>query len=175
MLNSDVARFTTHIKPVLQQIRLLIGLNKRGKTRNIAIQRVLQQCQLQCCKTSCTFFLARFSVLLCTSLRRFRRETSVSIRKKYRLEPGVVNSLPLREISRDRFVLKPKFSGDLFFLINKRSILVAKCEKHNLRKSEACYWPVQLSRYMKNYTDLGGFYPARPICTILHIILSPIQ
>ena len=26
-LNSDVARFTTHIKPVLQQIRLLTGLN----------------------------------------------------------------------------------------------------------------------------------------------------
>ena len=26
-LNNDVARFTTHIKPVLQQIRLLTGLN----------------------------------------------------------------------------------------------------------------------------------------------------
>ena len=53
-----VARFTTHIKPVLQQIRLLTGLNVGGKTRNIAIQLVLQQC----CKTSCTFFVARFSV-----------------------------------------------------------------------------------------------------------------
>ena len=31
-----------------------------GKTRNIAIQLVLQQC----CKTSFTFFVARFSVLL---------------------------------------------------------------------------------------------------------------
>ena len=50
-LNSDVAPFTTHIKPVLQQIRLLTGLNVGGKTRNIAIQLVLQQC----CKTSCTF------------------------------------------------------------------------------------------------------------------------
>ena len=29
-LNSDVARFTTHIKPVLQQIRLLTGLNACG-------------------------------------------------------------------------------------------------------------------------------------------------
>ena len=57
-LNSDVTRFTTHIKPVLQQIRLLTGLNVSGKTRNIAIQLVLQQC----CKTSCTFFAARFSV-----------------------------------------------------------------------------------------------------------------
>ena len=57
-LNSDVARFTTHNKPVLQQIRLLTGLNVGGKTRNIAIQLVLQQC----CKTSCTFFAARFSV-----------------------------------------------------------------------------------------------------------------
>ena len=59
-LNSDVTRFTTHIKPVLQQIRLLTGLNVGGKTRNIAIQLVLQQC----CKTSCTFFVARFSVPL---------------------------------------------------------------------------------------------------------------
>ena len=107
------------IKPVLQQIRLLIGLNMRGKTRNIAIQRVLQQCQLQCCKTSCTFFLARS-----------RRETSVSIRKKYRLEPGVVNSLPLRENSRERFILKPKFScccfnkkiSSSFFISRSRSL-----------------------------------------------------
>ena len=59
-LNSNVARFTTHIKPVLQQIRLLIGLNVGGKTRNIAIQLDLQQC----CKTSCTFFVARFFVPL---------------------------------------------------------------------------------------------------------------
>ena len=29
-----------------------------GKTRNIAVQLVLQQC----CKTSCAFFVARFSV-----------------------------------------------------------------------------------------------------------------
>ena len=42
-LNSDVARFTIHIKPVLQQIRLLTGLNLGGKTRNIARQLVLQQ------------------------------------------------------------------------------------------------------------------------------------
>ena len=31
-LNSDVTRFTTHIKPVLQQIRLLRGLPKCSKT-----------------------------------------------------------------------------------------------------------------------------------------------
>ena len=59
-LNSDVARFTTHIKPVLQQIRLLTGLTVGGKTCNIAIQLVLQQCY----KTSCTFFVARFSIPL---------------------------------------------------------------------------------------------------------------
>ena len=40
-LNSNVARFTTHSKPVLQQIRLLTGLNVSGKTCNIAIQLVL--------------------------------------------------------------------------------------------------------------------------------------
>ena len=50
-LNSDVARFTTHIKPVLQQIRLLTGLNRGGTRRNIAFQLVLQQC----CKKGCTF------------------------------------------------------------------------------------------------------------------------
>ena len=53
-LNSNVARFITHIKPVLQQIRLLTGLNMGSTTRNIAIQLVLQHC----CKTSCTFFVA---------------------------------------------------------------------------------------------------------------------
>ena len=57
-LNSDVARLTIHIKPLLQQIRSLTGLNFGGKSRNISIQLVLQQC----CKTSCTFFVARFSV-----------------------------------------------------------------------------------------------------------------
>ena len=34
-LNSDVARFTTNIKPLLQQIRLLTGLNVGGKTLNM--------------------------------------------------------------------------------------------------------------------------------------------
>ena len=33
MLNSDAACFTTLIKPVLQQIRLLTGLNVVSKTR----------------------------------------------------------------------------------------------------------------------------------------------
>ena len=47
-------------KPVSQQIRLLTGLKVGGKTRKIAIQIVLQQC----CKTSCTLFVARFSVPL---------------------------------------------------------------------------------------------------------------
>ena len=39
-------------EPVLQQIRLVTGLNVGCKMRNIAIQLVLQQC----CKSSCTFF-----------------------------------------------------------------------------------------------------------------------
>ena len=50
------ARIITNIKLVLQQIRLLTGLNIGCKTRNIAIQLVLQQC----CKTSCTFFFCLF-------------------------------------------------------------------------------------------------------------------
>ena len=55
-LDSDLKRFTTHIKPVLHQIRLLTALNV-GKTRNIVIQLVLQQCY----KTSCTFSVACFT------------------------------------------------------------------------------------------------------------------
>jgi len=52
-LNCDVARFITHIKPVLQQIALLEGLKMESKTRNIVFQLVLQQC----CKTSCMLLL----------------------------------------------------------------------------------------------------------------------
>ena len=40
-LKSDVMRLTTHTKPVLQQIRLLTGLNVGGNTRNIGIHLVL--------------------------------------------------------------------------------------------------------------------------------------
>ena len=59
-LNNDVARFATHSKPFFQQIRLFTGLNIGSKTRNIAVQLVLQQF----CITSCTFVrVARFSVL----------------------------------------------------------------------------------------------------------------
>ena len=58
-----LVRFTTHIKPVLQQIRLLTGLNMSGKTRNISFQLVLHQC----CKTSFTLtfllpVLAKFNL-----------------------------------------------------------------------------------------------------------------
>ena len=45
-----LARFITHIKPVLKEIRLLTGLNVSGKTRNISFQLVLHQCY----ETSCT-------------------------------------------------------------------------------------------------------------------------
>ena len=70
-LNSDVARFTTHIKPVLQQIRLLTGLNVVGKTRNTAFQLVLPQC----CKTSCTFSFRLRAASLFSVVRRAKRET----------------------------------------------------------------------------------------------------
>ena len=52
-LNSDVARFITIV-------RTCLATRKGGKTRNIAIQLVLQEC----CRTSCTFFVARFTELL---------------------------------------------------------------------------------------------------------------
>jgi len=52
-MNSDVAHFTTCIKPVLQQIRLLTGLYVGDKRHNNTFQLTLQQC----CKTSCMFLL----------------------------------------------------------------------------------------------------------------------
>ena len=57
-LYGDVAQFTTNIKPVLQQIRLLTGFNEVVKRATSLFN------SLQCCKTSCTFFVARFSVPL---------------------------------------------------------------------------------------------------------------
>ena len=59
-LNSDVARFTTHENKPCILISCKIGSNMGGKTRNIAIQLGLQQC----CETSCTYFVARFTAAL---------------------------------------------------------------------------------------------------------------
>ena len=58
-LNSDFAPFITHEKNPYYLICCKTGLNAGGKTRNIAIQLVLQQC----CRTSCTFSVARFTVV----------------------------------------------------------------------------------------------------------------
>ena len=62
-MNCDVARFTiqvqTYYQPDLLQDRFDVG----GKTCSIAIELVL----LQCCKTSCTFFVVCFSVPLVKS------------------------------------------------------------------------------------------------------------
>ena len=59
-LNSDVARFTTHENKPYNLISCKTGSNMGGKTRNIATQLGLQQC----CKTSCTFFVARSTATL---------------------------------------------------------------------------------------------------------------
>ena len=49
-LNSDVARFTTHIKPVLQQIRLLTWLVKRPTSLfNSFCRNVAKQVARFCC------------------------------------------------------------------------------------------------------------------------------
>jgi len=53
-LKSDDARFTTLVQTRLFEDRFDVG----AKTRNIAIQLILQQC----CVTSCTFFVARLTV-----------------------------------------------------------------------------------------------------------------
>ena len=59
-LNNDVARFTAHEEKPLQTYLLQDRLKREWKTRNSANQLVLQLC----CKTSCTFPVARFTVPL---------------------------------------------------------------------------------------------------------------
>ena len=66
-MNSDVARFTTHIKPVLKQIRLLTGLNVSGKTGNIAIQL----CFAAMLQNKLHVFVARFTEALSSLILRF--------------------------------------------------------------------------------------------------------
>ena len=89
-LNSDVARFTTHIKPVLQQIRLLTGLNVVGKTRNTAFQLVLPQC----CKTSCTFSFRLRAVSLFCSPSSKTRDTQMATRVRPRFARLAASPLP---------------------------------------------------------------------------------
>ena len=63
----------------------------------------------------CPFFRTRsFMKRSLTSLTRLRRETSVSIRKKCPLEPGVVNGLHLKEI-KGAFCLKTEIFRRPFF------------------------------------------------------------
>ena len=59
-LNSDVARFITDVRtcPATNKVARFSFVG--GKKRNIAIQLVLQEC----CKTSYTFLVARFTVPL---------------------------------------------------------------------------------------------------------------
>ena len=59
-LNSDVARFTTYENKPYNLISCKTGSNMGVKTRNIATQLGLQQC----CKTSCTFLVTRFTTAL---------------------------------------------------------------------------------------------------------------
>ena len=54
-LNSDVARFTTHVRPCLERNKVARFVCVGGKSSNITIQLSLQPC----CKTNCVLFLAR--------------------------------------------------------------------------------------------------------------------
>ena len=56
-LNSDVVRFTTDLRACLATNKVAGFVFVGGKTRSTAIQFVLQQF----CKTSCTFFVARYT------------------------------------------------------------------------------------------------------------------
>ena len=60
--DNDVARFTTHIKPVLQQIRLLTGLNVGGKTQNA--QHRFSNRFAAMLQNKLHFFVARFTKAL---------------------------------------------------------------------------------------------------------------
>ena len=57
-LNSDVARFTTHVRPCLARNKVVSFVQVGGKTSNITIQLILQPF----CKTNCALFVARFPV-----------------------------------------------------------------------------------------------------------------
>ena len=56
--NSDVARFTTHVRPCLARNKVVRFVQVGGKTSNITIQLILQPY----CKTNCALFVARFTV-----------------------------------------------------------------------------------------------------------------
>ena len=58
-LNNDAARLTTHIKPVLQQIRLLTGLNVGGNTQNA--QHRFSNRFAAMLQNKLHFFVARFT------------------------------------------------------------------------------------------------------------------
>ena len=63
-------------QPVLQQIRLLTGLNVVGETHNTAFQLVLPQCR----KTSCTFSFRLRAVSLFCSPSSKTRDTQMATR-----------------------------------------------------------------------------------------------
>ena len=113
----------THIKPVLQQIRLLTGLNVVGKTRNTAFQLVLPQC----CKTSCTFSFRLRAVSLFCSPSSKTRDTQMATR----VRPRFARLLAVQFVARftevlddtvDRIIHSPvnKFNGK-YYLLDKDS------------------------------------------------------
>ena len=55
---SDVARFTTHVRPCLARNKVVSFVQVGGKTSNITIQLILQPF----CKTNCALFVVRFPV-----------------------------------------------------------------------------------------------------------------
>ena len=70
-LNSVAVRFTTHLKKPRNLIWCKTGLNVGGNMCNIAVQLILQQC----CKTSCIFFVAWFTVALSKDILEWRTPT----------------------------------------------------------------------------------------------------
>ena len=64
--NTDVARFVTHFRTLLPTNEVVRFVFVGGKKRSIAIQLILQQC----CKKSCTFLVALFTVPLTASPQR---------------------------------------------------------------------------------------------------------
>ena len=57
-LSSDVARFTTHVRPCFARNKVVRFVFVGGKTSNITIQLILQPC----CKTNCALLVARLTV-----------------------------------------------------------------------------------------------------------------
>ena len=76
-LNTDVARFTSHVRTCLatNKVARFVFLGRKTRSASIAIQLVLQQCS----KKSCTFLVAFFTVPLTAQQPRLEENENENV------------------------------------------------------------------------------------------------